>query len=466
MTTEGASSRCRAQACTEMVIAPISRLLFAWFTCDTILFRNVDRHLMDIIIENVRTFSGRHQIPIRPLTILTGENSSGKTAFLACLSVVSDPIGFPLNPEFNVPPYNLGSYDTIATYRGRNEGRSKSFSLGWTDAQGEIRGLATYTSHEGMARLQMFRGTYAGGEVTLIANRRGEAYNVSLRISGSMEHRFQLSRTYVRPGQGLQGSLLNGVMISRPPRVRRTPMVSVLDFFRGYFPPPATTSVAPIRTKPERTYEPGDDGFNPEGRHIPFVSARRLRNSLSKREWRPVLSSLEAFGDESGLFKWIGVKNLGKSGTDPFQILVNVAGRPVNLLDVGYGVSQSLPVVIESLFSSGNPILLVQQPEGRLHPRAQAALGSFFSRVAGEINANKGFVIETHSDYIVDRIRQEVARQTISQDSVLILYFERKGLSTTVYPLRLDPSGNILDAPKSYREFFLREEMSLLNRGF
>jgi hypothetical protein len=419
---------------------------------------------MEIIIENVRTFSGRHQVPIRPLTILTGENSSGKTAFLACLSAVTDPIGFPLNPEFNDPPYSLGSYDTIAAYRGRSTARAESFSLGWTDVPGELRGVATYTRHAGIPRLHAFEGGRAGGVVTLAADGEGEAYNVSLRLPGAGDSRqFHFQHSSVLPRQGLVSFVLYGLMNSRArgPRTKYYP--AIVDFLLGYTSPPRTKSIAPIRTKPERTYEPADEMFNPEGRHTPFLLAKWLGET---GQWGSVLSALEKFGAESGLFKEIGIKHLGKHGTDPFQVLVNVVGRPVNLLDVGYGVSQSLPVVLESLFSFDDPILLLQQPEVHLHPRAQAALGSFFSRVVAATYGERQFVIETHSDYLVGRIRQEVARRTVDYESVLILYFERKGLSTTIHPLTLDPSGNILDAPKSYRDFFLQEESDLLSRAF
>ena len=107
-------------------------------------------------------------------------------------------------------------------------------------------------------------------------------------------------------------------------------------------------------------------------------------------------------------------------------------------------------------------MLLLQQPEVHLHPRAQAALGTFFVDLIN--SEGKEFVIETHSDYIVDRIRQEVAMGRLPCDSVVILYLEKAGIETAVYPLSLDRSGNIVGAPPSYREFFLREEMSLLTR--
>ncbi len=74
------------------------------------------------------------------------------------------------------------------------------------------------------------------------------------------------------------------------------------------------------------------------------------------------------------------------------------------------------------------------------------------------------FVIETHSDYIIDRIRMEIARKRFQPEDVAILYFEKVGSSARIHSLQLDKNGNIMDAPPTYRDFFLREELDLMYR--
>ena len=216
-----------------------------------------------------------------------------------------------------------------------------------------------------------------------------------------------------------------------------------------------TVSIAPIRTKPKRTYDQINEEFTPEGEHIPFVLSEVLDNPET-------CEAFERFGIQSGLYKKITVKRLGESVGSPVQVMVTNEGRANNLLDVGYGVSQALPVIVESLLARPQSLLLVQQPEVHLHPRAQAALGSLF--VDLHKTQRKNFVIETHSDYIIDRMRQEVAKGEIKAADVGILYFEKHGNETQVYSLSLDKNGNILNAPPSYREFFMQEELNLLSR--
>ena len=177
---------------------------------------------------------------------------------------------------------------------------------------------------------------------------------------------------------------------------------------------------------------------------------------------KSVHAALAAFGADSGLLGNLKVRTLGNKPTDPFQILVELAGPPRNLADVGYGVSQALPLIVESVLAAPNRRLLVQQPEVHLHPRAQAALGTFFTKLVAA--QHKSFVIETHSDFLLDRVRQEVANRTIKSEDVLILFLERESVETTVHQITVDDSGNVVGAPVSYRRFLLEEEVRLVDR--
>lgn len=177
-------------------------------------------------------------------------------------------------------------------------------------------------------------------------------------------------------------------------------------------------------------------------------------------QWRTLRRNLAAFGAESGLFEDIDVPRKGDKESDPFQISMGTGGPSVNLVDVGYGVSQVLPILVDTLRLGPRATLLLQQPEVHLHPRAQAELGTFF---ATRVRKGSNFIIETHSDYLVDRVRMEVREKNLKADQVSILYFERGQRGARIHNLNLDDHGNIVDAPPSYRAFFLREERHLLD---
>ncbi len=131
-------------------------------------------------------------------------------------------------------------------------------------------------------------------------------------------------------------------------------------------------------------------------------------------------------------------------------------GPQRNLIDVGYGVSQVLPVITELLRDDALSMFLLQQPEVHLHPSAQAALGSLFCQIA---EPKRQLIVETHSDHLLDRVRMEVRDGAVplKPDDVSILFFERDNLDVHIRSLRIDEEGNILGAPPGYRQFFMEE---------
>lgn len=425
---------------------------------------------MELFIENVRSFEGPNRIPFRPLTLVVGENSSGKTTVLAMLHAALS-VGFPYSRLlFNTPPFELGTYDTIATYRGGKYGRAKTFSVGYTDpARNQpFRVEATYQPRQGQPHLSRVILQLGDGKL----DARIEVDKVSGVISlGPNDPNWQ-SHKFEHPIPSdvdvalLQPLLTTAIVRSiQASNSKFDPDVlsKALNLTTGFIRTEShALAIAPVRTKPHRTYDEITDDFKPEGDHVPLTLARMPSDSGAARAQR-IWSALDAFGKDSGLFSKLEVKKLGQRPSDPFQIRVRNAGPWVNLADVGYGVSQSLPIVVESVLVPRGKSLLLQQPEVHLHPKAQAALGTLFARLANE--EGKRFVIETHSDYLVDRIRIEVAAGTIPHQKVLLLFLERHGLDTRVHTIDLDDKGNIKNPPPSFRAFFLNEETRLLTRG-
>ena len=160
------------------------------------------------------------------------------------------------------------------------------------------------------------------------------------------------------------------------------------------------------------------------------------------------------------MFSDIRVRRHGKQTSDPFQLQVKAhSGTPANIMDVGYGVSQSLPILVD-ICSHTDALFLLQQPEVHLHPRAQAELATVFAASVQE-NGNS-FMIETHSDHIVDRMRILVRQGEIPAEDVSILYFEPVKNAVRIHNIEVDDDGNLENAPPGYRDFFLRESDRLL----
>ena len=142
------------------------------------------------------------------------------------------------------------------------------------------------------------------------------------------------------------------------------------------------------------------------------------------------------------MFDEISIRPLGKRESEPFQVQIRkdsatAKGPKRNFIDVGYGVSQALPILTELFRKDSARTFLLQQPEVHLHPSAQAALGTLFCRLASQ---GRQLLVETHSDHLIDRVRMDVRDRTtkLRPKDVSILYFERGNLDVHIHSLRID----------------------------
>ena len=150
-------------------------------------------------------------------------------------------------------------------------------------------------------------------------------------------------------------------------------------------------------------------------------------------------------GRNSGLFQDIKIKNYGRSFGESFQLQFKVRGPTTNIIDVGYGVSQILPVLVQIIYpiishstkdnGSMSNISLLQQPEVYLHPKAQAEFSSLLAKYANQ--GDRTFIVETHSDYMIDRARIEISSGNIQPENVSLIYFEPKGNIVKVHNIAL-----------------------------
>lgn len=416
---------------------------------------------MEISLENIRCLWESQTLPVKPLTFLVGENSTGKSTFLAMLAHISRP-GFPsLRPDFNTPPYDLGTYDSIATYKGGRYGRADHFVVGFKTGEG-VSSSATYVNEKGQPQLQSYTENERGEQFTIDLDwaTRSGSLTFTQPPSDSKQIPIDLAPTLAEDSDSPVNFILHMALARGGFKVSSAESIPprVLSVGRQFLPP--ALSLGPIRAKPRRTYDEFRDEFTPEGDHIAVMLARLWQEDDQKK--KQLVDALTEFGGDSALFENIDVRRLGKGPTDPFQLLVKTTGPSANLVDVGYGVSQVLPLVVQAILATKRRRILLQQPEVHLHPKGQAALGTFFAKLVA--HSKKEFVVETHSDYLLDRVRVEVGKGTLRPEDVGILFFEKTGMLTRVHPIGIDGEGNVVDSPESYRSFFLQEELNLFSR--
>jgi len=122
---------------------------------------------------------------------------------------------------------------------------------------------------------------------------------------------------------------------------------------------------------------------------------------------------------------------------------------PVNISDVGFGASQILPLIVEGFHCPDNSIIISEQPEIHLHPKIQAELGDMLIDI---VNENKFIIIETHSEHLLARVRRRIAEGKIPKKKVSIYYFEPESRGTRIDEIILDDDGQYLCFPKGFFE--------------
>ena len=220
--------------------------------------------------------------------------------------------------------------------------------------------------------------------------------------------------------------------------------------------------IDPIRSKPQRIYEPKQITYSAEGSYIPTF-LRDIFLTKTEDESKKIILGLKSFGKYSGLFDDNKIDQYRKSKDSPFSLVFKLKNKNLKISNIGYGVSQIIPILTEILREQKAKIFLIQQPEVHLHPRSQAYFGEFIFEQF--INNDKQFVIETHSDYVIDRFRLQLKKypQNDLYKKVNILFFESNGTNNSITSIGLEADGNYSsNQPQNFRDFFFKEEMSLL----
>jgi len=134
----------------------------------------------------------------------------------------------------------------------------------------------------------------------------------------------------------------------------------------------------------------------------------------------------------------------------------------VNIADVGLAVPTVLPVLVALIQADAGQLVYIEHPELNLHPRAQWKLAQLLADAA---NRGVRLVIETHSSLLLRGILTEVAKGKISNDKVILHWFDRDretGLST-VKPAKPDPTGRVGDWPEDFSDVELRSDNEYLD---
>ena len=234
--------------------------------------------------------------------------------------------------------------------------------------------------------------------------------------------------------------------------------------------------VGPLREEPSRQSAPSEQmgDIGSKGENAPYTLFRDGENMISY--WHGIDSfgsivEMDAKPVADVLQYWLrqmGINNFGFSIGEHFiDLRVSSSSDPtlrVGVQDVGFGISQVYPILLEGIRLKEGRTLLLEQPEIHLHPDLQLDVADFILALGLD---GKQVVIETHSDHIVNRIIRRMVEDTSDKikDIVQILFVSPGVDGSVVEPIIIDPLKGIQNWPKGFFDQAALEQEKILRAG-
>jgi len=172
----------------------------------------------------------------------------------------------------------------------------------------------------------------------------------------------------------------------------------------------------------------------------------------------PKLNELIRYLRELQILQEIRTVNLG-SGRFEIRLKTNKGNIENALSDVGFGVSQFLPIIVADLQLSENSTLMIAQPEIHLHPSIQSTFGNYLAAQVNE--AKKNYIIETHSEYLLNKIRLLIVKGDIAKEDVSVYFMEHDGVEAKAHKIIFSEDGQILNAPENFFKTYMMDVMDI-----
>ena len=436
--------------------------------------------LTSLRIRNFKAWEDTGQIRLAPLTVLFGANSAGKSSIPQLLLLLKQTAESPdrrtvLNLGNDRTPVDMGTF--VEVLHNHDVSRSLEFEFSWT-----------------IGRELVVRDPLSGQAY------RGDAMRFWSRVTGGPHQSWVETFGYellhgnecvldlaLRPRLEPEREIHGYELVSERYPLRRTaPGESfTLEALRFYGFPSEVQAlyqnaafsadfvlelermlrsiyyVGPLREYPKRLYlwsgeapehvgERGEKAVEcilaSEGRAISPGDDERLR-------WLPEVVAKRL--RDMGLIHEFAVRPIAPNRRE-HEVLVRTApGLPeVKLTDVGFGVSQVLPVIVECFYVPRRSIVIFEQPEVHLHPSVQADLADLFvdairAREDGEPRECQ-FIIESHSEHFLRRLQRRIAEEELSEKDVAIYFVYTGAEGARLEALDVDEYGNIRNWPEGF----------------
>ena len=241
---------------------------------------------------------------------------------------------------------------------------------------------------------------------------------------------------------------LNGLLLAAMENHALTPE-DIPDYFEHHLR--SVHYLGPLRSAPERLYRLSsekDDSTSITGIQGESSANVLYRNARFRREVDHWFDK-----DKFDIPYDLNVIPLGETSLAGEHVTIALTDKRTNtqvtLADVGYGINQLLPVIIEGIASQEGSIICVEQPEIHLHPRLQANIADLMIDSIDDVpGKQKQWIVETHSELLILRLQRRIREGKIKPEDISVLYVDPNDESTegsAIIPLRMDENGDFID---------------------
>ena len=420
--------------------------------------------LTELKLSNFRIFDDEITVNFRPITILIGKNNAGKSSIIKFLLMLRQSINTPGGPLLVTrgEHVKLGKFFDLKNTRSRKTKLKFCLSMEGEDSPGDV--LGTYLRrraidpHTDKPEYQIAAdvkynklGTFLGNEWGLILSAKGKKILTSL--SAITENSKFLD--FVSEHQGR----------AKTTEVEKTEINLVVQHCFELIGQniKAIDHIAPTKIGISRSVDVGEDRpinyVGQNGEHTLYQLYRlweqRHDSKVQKDRYDFVSKHLEKVLD-------VGAIDFLELGDMVQCNAANVTtGACTNMANFGFGVSQSLPILVQGAMMYSRSTLMIEQPEAQVHPTAQLDLGGFLASLWCERGV--GSIIETHSSNILLRLRRLIAKNELAAKDVSVVFFDTQDGKPVVHNLKINEDGSFQEGLPM--EFFHREIWEAMDMG-
>lgn len=435
--------------------------------------------LTSLRIKNFKAWRDTGSIQLAPLTVIFGANSAGKSSLGHLLlglkqTALSTDRKRALHLGDTTSLIDLGTFADCLN--GHDLTKTLDFELGWSlpksmDVKDPLDNTQRFTGNQINLVVSLSAGKTGQPEVTslkyALKNAEGVVLDVDLSRGADRKFSLQSVKYQFKMADGRKWPL------DEPEKFYRVSDLSIARFKNAGFLTDfalATENLlgsiaylGPLRNHPQRTYQWSGDtpegvGQTGEATVAAILAAQhedRMLNRGPKKVKQAFTSFIAGWLKDLGVIHSFLVKPVAE-GRKEYEVLVktHVGAPEVKITDVGFGVSQVLPALVQAFYCPPHSTVWMEQPEIHLHPQVQAELADVFisaikAREDGKERAVQ-LIIESHSEHLLNRLQRRIAEGALAPEDVAIYFCRRSGSSTELEPLRVNMFGEIENWPENF----------------